>query len=375
MTVAELTAVSRTETAATTWARVQSRLAEFGISRVADVTGLDDIGIPVYLAIRPAARTLTVAQGKGIDAIAAKLSAVMEAIEHGAAEQYAPDHVFTARPDQLHLPYDPADLPLATRSLLGPGTAVAWVNGTSQASGDAVPVPLECVTLSSVVTGAWHPPLFLATSTGLASGNTDAEATLHALYEIVERDALTQLQDPGATDQLDLDTLSGPAHGLAQRIHAAGCWLELLQVRSRFSIPVMVAHLWSPSLPVVCSGSGAHHDPATAMVRALTEAAQTRLACITGTRDDLTPDLYTPRPASSTCPTSPRRRPTAAPAGTPDIPQSIEEQVAVVAAAIAQQTGTSPITIRLTGQAWPAVVKVIAPGAVSAPRHFLPRQP
>jgi len=51
-----------------------------GITRVANVTGLDHVGIPVVMACRPNARGLAVSQGKGLTLDAAKASAVMESI-------------------------------------------------------------------------------------------------------------------------------------------------------------------------------------------------------------------------------------------------------------------------------------------------------
>lgn len=48
-----------------TWERIRPILRTLGITRVADVTGLDDVGIPVHQAIRPASHTLSVSQGKG----------------------------------------------------------------------------------------------------------------------------------------------------------------------------------------------------------------------------------------------------------------------------------------------------------------------
>src|SRR5215510_6239155 len=58
----------------------------FGITRLATVTGLDSIGLPVYTAIRPNSRSLATAQGKGFDADSAKVSALMESIETWHAE-------------------------------------------------------------------------------------------------------------------------------------------------------------------------------------------------------------------------------------------------------------------------------------------------
>src|SRR5260370_41920527 len=58
-----------------------------GITRVADVTGLDTIGIPVVLVYRPNSRSLVVSQGKGLDLVAAKASGVMESVEAYMAER------------------------------------------------------------------------------------------------------------------------------------------------------------------------------------------------------------------------------------------------------------------------------------------------
>src|SRR4051812_30484027 len=62
-------------------------LPRMGITRLTNVTGLDSIGIPVVQAIRPNSRSLSVSQGKGVDLDAAKVSAMMEAIELWHAER------------------------------------------------------------------------------------------------------------------------------------------------------------------------------------------------------------------------------------------------------------------------------------------------
>src|ERR1051326_6617161 len=57
-----------------------------GITRVANVTGLDKVGIPVVMVSRPNSRSVTVSQGKGIDLASAKASGLMEAAELYHAE-------------------------------------------------------------------------------------------------------------------------------------------------------------------------------------------------------------------------------------------------------------------------------------------------
>src|SRR4051794_11806268 len=64
-----------------TFARIKPLLSTAGITRIADVTGLDRLDIPVAVVTRPNSRGLSVAQGKGLDFGAAKVSGVMEALE------------------------------------------------------------------------------------------------------------------------------------------------------------------------------------------------------------------------------------------------------------------------------------------------------
>lgn len=70
-----------------TVARMGGWFKQLGITRVASVTALDRIGIPVYLATRPNSCTLAVTQGKGIDDDSARASAIMEAAEQAIAER------------------------------------------------------------------------------------------------------------------------------------------------------------------------------------------------------------------------------------------------------------------------------------------------
>ena len=65
---------------------VEPLLPHAGITRVANITGLDRVGIPVVAVYRPNSRSLAVFQGKGLDLDAARASGVMEAIEAYHAE-------------------------------------------------------------------------------------------------------------------------------------------------------------------------------------------------------------------------------------------------------------------------------------------------
>ena len=58
-----------------------------GITRLADLTGLDRIGVPVFAAVRPNSRSVATSQGKGLTPDAARAAALMEAVESWHAER------------------------------------------------------------------------------------------------------------------------------------------------------------------------------------------------------------------------------------------------------------------------------------------------
>ncbi|MCK7501322.1 MAG: YcaO-like family protein [Comamonadaceae bacterium] len=69
-------------------AGARPRLPAAGITRVADITNLDRIGIPVFSSIRPMADrgAISVYNGKGATPTEAKVSAMMEGLERYSAE-------------------------------------------------------------------------------------------------------------------------------------------------------------------------------------------------------------------------------------------------------------------------------------------------
>ena len=67
---------------AETLERIKSVIPEVGITRVADISGLDRVGLPVFSAIRPSAAdgAISVYAGKGITESEARVSVIMEAV-------------------------------------------------------------------------------------------------------------------------------------------------------------------------------------------------------------------------------------------------------------------------------------------------------
>ncbi|HUZ26645.1 MAG TPA: YcaO-like family protein, partial [Streptosporangiaceae bacterium] len=144
-----------------------------GITRLADVTGLDIVGLPVFLAIRPTARSLVTSIGKGITRPAAKAGALMESIETWHAEHVAlatwhatADEILAAGETAL----DVRSLPAAIDGTVHRSQVRSWLPGRDLRRGEAVWVPEEIVSLNFVA-DAMPEPSLARNSNGLASGN------------------------------------------------------------------------------------------------------------------------------------------------------------------------------------------------------------
>lgn len=276
-----------------------------GITRLADVTGLDRVGVPVMMACRPNSRTLAVSQGKGVTRAAAQASALMEAVESWHAEQCLPPlRVGTAQ--ELRRSAEVVDLEGLPRvAARGPleRLRLVWVEGTDLASGRPVWLPWELVGLDATVPSPFGPPTFFPSSNGLAGGNHLLEAVSHALCEVVERDAvrLWQLRGGEAREEtrVDLSTVDDLACSrVLEAFRGAGLEAGVWEATSDVGLPcflcVLVEVERDPLHPLYAAGGmGCHPDRGVALLRALTEAAQSRLTAISGARDDLEPSLYT----------------------------------------------------------------------------------
>ena len=265
-----------------------------GLTRLADITGLDRIGIPTVVGHRPNAPTLAVSGGKGFTTLAATVSAGMEAVEIWHAENLLLDVEHTSH-DELHRQglTMPADLlPITRNALFDPHRPEPWVWGWDVVAQRRTAVPYACVSMGNTdhrPTRRWMP--FAAGSNGLAGGNHLLESVAAALYEVVERDAIacSRAADGGMSARVDLDSVTDPlVRSLIDQFDTAGVSAYLFDCTVDTQVPTymaVVADRIDASMGLY-RGYGAHLDPAIAMIRALTEAAQARLLLIAGSRDD-----------------------------------------------------------------------------------------
>ena len=263
--------------------RVLPLLPRIGICEPLDITPLDNIGIPVFAVDRPGASEGAVKNynGKGATPEQAKASAAMEAIERYSAEMRDTDEAVygTLREAaDAGLTVDPRDLILPLRTLDVYDTAeIAWVEGYEMLRGSPVWVPACAV---------FHPyfpdgdlPLFRYHTNGIASGNTIEEAILHALFELIERDAwsVAEERERASADVItEEDSLPGI---LLRKLEDKGVRIHLKDLTHDLGIPTIGAAAddtvtKDPELLTI--GVGTHLNPEIACIRAITEVAQSR---------------------------------------------------------------------------------------------------
>lgn len=284
-----------------------------GMTRLADITGLDRIGLPTYSAVIPRSKDgLSITNGKGFMPIEAKAGAVMEAIERQTACQtrlpFVQGSLQTLKTTRKVI--DPRSLKYALAPDYSETREYSWVAGRDLLSEEEVLVP------ACIAGYMWRDvPLGRVTtqnsSNGLASGNCREEAICQALCELIERDAWTladlgahllplvrrRISDPqnaetGSDDFEMFPSLESMDDEASQKFRAAGLEPILHDITSDIGIPTILAVVADdsfPWMPMVHAGAGSHPDARVAIRRALTEVAQSRCVDIQGVREDLKP--------------------------------------------------------------------------------------
>lgn len=268
-------------------AKAWARMA--GIHSVRDITLMDCLGIPVFVSERRPSATDAYAFGKGRLPIESEVGAYMEAIESHFAEpgvgqvetrwgtprdlsdvgangdpifEFAPMLDRRADPDQALL------LALAQDAISG---AEGWI-------------PAELVFNPSPDVGT---VLYGASSNGLASGNSVLEASVHALYELIERDIWSIEFVRGDALRVVGDSLPREVGDIVETAACNGLQLVIHYVPNDHGIPFFAAFLFDPKNlehRFFNGGWGCHPERRIALARAVTEVAQSRLAFLHGGR-------------------------------------------------------------------------------------------
>jgi ribosomal protein S12 methylthiotransferase accessory factor len=300
--------------------RALAVLDTIGVTKVADVTSLDRVGIPNFMTVRPhdLGPGISYYNGKGTTRADAYAGALMEAIERHAGERYDGPVIASSHHNlrREHACVDPREIHVPMVRKYSEHLMLEWVEGFDLMTRRPTFAPLNCVV--APYSSASGLSLFYTSTNGLASGNSRTEAVCHALCEVIERDATSLAMaraDVGSAvaamlaelgfdaalpaepaPPISLRGLPRRAAALVRKLQQAGLEVQLQNLTSTIGIPTIGCTIVDPQGPALFNthaGCGTHPDARIALTRALTEAAQSRLTGIQGGREDL-PDFVPP---------------------------------------------------------------------------------
>ena len=275
----------------------EDKLKTAGITRIADITDLDRIGLPVYTAIRPTAEYggVSVYGGKGISKDHAKASAMMEGFERYSAERQDSDEITISSVNEISAKGDYIDpkslnLPKEFEKKDISDISLEWSIAHDLITDKDYYIPTNAI---------YHPythdnnveSLFKSNTNGLASGNILEEAILHGIFEVIERDAWSIFELTHKNySQIDLDTIeSETINETIEKFTSNGINIKLMDFTADIDVPTIAASAddtVTRDAGLLTLGIGTHLDPEVAILRALTEVAQSRATQINGARED-----------------------------------------------------------------------------------------
>ena len=270
------------------YAKAWAKLAR--IHAVSDITAMDRLGVPIFVSERLQPATGAYAFGKGCLPIESEVGAYMEAIESYFSEPgVAQVETRWGRPSELSgvgRGCDPVfEFAPKLDRRADPDQALLLARVQDVESGAEGWIPAELAFNPAPDVGT---PLYGSSSNGLASGNNVLEASIHALYELIERDIWSIEFVRNRSARVTGDVLPGEVHNIVETAARNGLRLVVRYVPNDYGIPFFAAFLFDPNnleSRFFNGGWGCHHERRIALTRAVTEVAQSRLAFLHGGRE------------------------------------------------------------------------------------------
>lgn len=333
---------------------IRPRMAGWGITRLADVTGLDFLGIPMAAAIRPLGEPARlVAAGPTLADAATSAALAVARLWHASCS--VPDPVAHGACADFMTGYEIGDLGLPPDCLVTRSTRLDWVEARSLADGRLTVVPRDLVCLSRTPRRLWRPAFLTATTIGLGAAATRDEAILNALFSWAAHDATAMLAHGSITGVLDPQTIPDAwCARTVQQVADADGQAVIAALPSRTGMPCWMATFRGGDLAT--AGIAARPDPVAALTAALCDAAAARLAALAGSGGlvnfaNLAIAGWDGRPL-------PWRDLVPGPMGGP---RGAPADVGAVTRLACAATGAAPLVVDLAGDEGIAVVKLLCP--------------
>ena len=305
--------------------------SNIGITRLADITNMDILGIPNFSAVLPGTEDyIWVYSGKGPTRMDAKASALMESIERYSSlpsgnrnKMIQGSYKEVSKVSKILHPsnvVEPMILEYDDEMIMD------FLSGYDLVNNERILIPAPLALFRYSPKPPAINPFAYHHTNGLASGNVLEEAICHSLCEVIERDA-TSLAELNASalpynflrtmtkylsdNGLEIDPVDGtefvdddskypdvdisnidfkPISNLVKKFNDAKIPLIIKDITSPIGVPTFNASSieWiTEDYGYLAEGHGTHPDARIALLRAITEVSQTRAANIQGARDDL----------------------------------------------------------------------------------------
>ena len=334
---------------------IRPRMAGWGITRLADLTGLDYLGIPMAAAIRPLSEPARLVAA-GPTLADAATSAALAVARQWHASWSVPDPVARGASADFMTGYEVGDLDLPPDCLVTRSTELDWVQARSLADGRLTVVPRDLVCLIPPPRRRWRPAFLAATTVGLGAGATLDEAILSALCSWAAHDAAVTLAHGAITGVLDTRTIPDAwCARTVQQVADADGQAVIAALPTRTGMPCWAAAFRGGD--VVTAGIAARPDPVAALAAALCDAAAARLAAQAKSGGYVNPAYLTladwdgrPLPWRDLVPAMARE-----PRG------ETSADVTAVTRLVCAATGAAPLVIDLADDEGITVVKVLCP--------------
>lgn len=322
---------SRTKSVQETLNAILPVSSNIGITRLADITDMDILGIPNFSAVLPGTEDyIWVYSGKGATKLDAKASALMESIERYCSLPSGNQKMMIQgsyeEVSKVSKTLHPSNVVEPMLIEYNEDMIMDFLPGYDLINNEQILVPTPLALFRYSAKSPAVNPFAYHHTNGLASGNVLEEAICHSLCEVIERDAtslaelhasalpyntlrtLTKyLSDNGididpinSTEFVDDDTKYSdvdisnidfePVSNLVKKFNDSNISLIIKDITSPLGIPTFNASSieWiTENYGYLAEGHGTHPDARIALLRAITEVSQTRAANIQGARDDL----------------------------------------------------------------------------------------
>jgi ribosomal protein S12 methylthiotransferase accessory factor len=278
---------------------------QIGINRIGMIGELDTLGIHIAQAFGDRSGwSASFSSGKAETRDGARIGSIMEEVEIHAQDSFSPPlrmfesfnkidrSVNLINPSTLDLPYD---------SRYSEKLEIEWTTTFDLLESREVLVPSASLTGERVANDIFYSPRLggkIFSSSGLGSGFSFAEATVHASAELIERHAvkLAELALDNPMDSIrqfkfiEHKSLPETPLRIVEKYKNAGMSIRILDITPDIKIPTFYVRVYDDPFvsesSTTSDGFACHPDPEVAITMALLEAAQTKAGVIAGGRED-----------------------------------------------------------------------------------------